>query len=49
MPLEFVEFFEFFRTLKSVTKRECVTLRVRKDTRGYCTFNLKCLQVILIQ
>ena len=31
-------FFEFFRTLKRVTKRECVTSRVRKDARGYCKF-----------
>ena len=27
---------EFFRILKCVTKRECVTSRVRKDARGYC-------------
>ena len=28
--------FKFFRILKCVTKRECVTSRVRKDARGYC-------------
>ena len=28
--------FEFNRILNCVTKRECVTSRVRKDTRGYC-------------
>ena len=30
--------FEFLRTLKCVTKRECVTSKVRKDVRGNCTF-----------
>ena len=30
--------FEFNRILKCVTKRECVTSRVRKDARGYCTY-----------
>ena len=29
-------FLGFFRILKCVTKRECVTSRVRKDSRGYC-------------
>ena len=33
-------FFEFFRILKCVTKRECVTSRVRKDARGYCRINI---------
>ena len=28
---------EFFRILKCVTERECVTSRVRKYVRGYCT------------
>ena len=31
-------FFEFFRILKCLTTRECVTSQVRKDARGYCTF-----------
>ena len=31
-------FFEFLRILKCVTKRECVTSRVRKDARGYCDY-----------
>ena len=29
-------FYKFFTILKCVTKRECVTSQVRKDTRGYC-------------
>ena len=28
--------FEFFLILKCVTRRECVTSKVRKDVRGYC-------------
>ena len=36
-------YFEFFRNLKCVTKRECVTSRVRKDVRGYCTSNMNLL------
>ena len=33
-------FSEFFKILKCVTKRECVTSRVRKDPRGYCSSSL---------
>ena len=37
--------FEFFKILKCVTKRECVTSRVRKDARGYCINHVK-MQVL---
>ena len=36
-------FFWFFRILKCVTKRECVTSKVRKDPRGNCICFLKFL------
>ena len=33
-------FFWYFRILKCVTKRECVTSKVRKDPRGNCKLKL---------
>ena len=33
-------YFGFFRILKCVTKRECVTSKVRKDPRGNCIYYL---------
>ena len=35
-------FFWFFRILKCVTKQECVTSKVGKDPRGYCSFYIRC-------